>query len=213
MNAYKIKIPLATNPHVVQLLSKLELSSEPMTLKVTPSVNDEPGMCIENVHRKVREEGGEAVYGWQLWEHPYMIEAEFHSVWRNSNGDLIDITPKDDREIEKILFVLDKNQIYDGVQVENARINTTDSILVDDIIEIERAKYRFMNKDGRDKIIGVLPLDEESQLTWMFLNDVSAFLEHQYFSGHDTNATCFCRSGEHYETCHRQSLLVGLKEI
>lgn len=52
-------------------------------------------------------DGGEAVYGWCLWLFPGVwVEAEFHTVWRSSDDELIDVTPKVGGE-KAIMFVID----------------------------------------------------------------------------------------------------------
>lgn len=52
------------------------------------------GECFHNVRDYVRLNGGNVVDGWVVWETPPLaVQAEFHSVWRNPDGQLIDITP------------------------------------------------------------------------------------------------------------------------
>lgn len=58
---------------------------------------------------KVRHDGGAIVFGWTIWEWPkVMLTAEFHAVWESPDGDLIDITPKPQRETS-IIFVPDRS--------------------------------------------------------------------------------------------------------
>jgi len=54
-------------------------------LAVLPDIDAEPGMCFPNIQKKVAKAGGSVVYGWQLYEYPYMIEAEFHAGKRGAN--------------------------------------------------------------------------------------------------------------------------------
>lgn len=52
------------------------------------------GECFANVRQHVSKAGGEVVDGWVIWETPpLMVQAEFHSIWRNPTGHLVDITP------------------------------------------------------------------------------------------------------------------------
>ena len=71
--------------------------------------------CYEENNKK----GGEAVYGWCIWQSAsnFFITAEFHAIWKNKSGGLIDITKKPDGET-KILFVLDGN--YKGFDAQKA---------------------------------------------------------------------------------------------
>lgn len=65
--------------------------------------------CHVNVwaHWK-RNPGGGAVAGWVIWQAKAanFVEAEFHSVWCDPKGNLIDVTPRKDGE-RYVLFVPD----------------------------------------------------------------------------------------------------------
>jgi hypothetical protein len=37
--------------------------------------------CFPIVDHVVVDHGGEAIYGWRVWENPCFVEAEFHCVW------------------------------------------------------------------------------------------------------------------------------------
>lgn len=62
--------------------------------------------CYYNVARMIREHGGEAIYGWVLWESDIMIEGEAHCLYKDQSGNVFDITPRVSGE-EKILFIED----------------------------------------------------------------------------------------------------------
>jgi hypothetical protein len=213
MIGYRIQIPDADNKFVAELRAKLYLASEPIMLETVPGTNDEACGCFENVQKRVNTEGGDSLFGWQFWEHPYMIEAEFHAVWRKPDGSLVDITPKDDREIHRILFVEDKVRKYSATQTDNVRINITGNGLIDDLIEVEKAKYRFLNKDGRQNIIGEVMMVGDDALLWQSILNLSSLLEQSHFAGGNINSSCFCGSGRTYNGCHREIVQKGMLEI
>ncbi len=62
--------------------------------------------CYYNVARMIKNYGGEAVYGWVLWESDLMIEGEAHCLYRDNNGAVFDVTPRVSGE-DKVLFVED----------------------------------------------------------------------------------------------------------
>lgn len=69
--------------------------------------------CFENVEQKAREKGGSIAYGWAIWHMPGLyFEAEHHAVWRNTLGNLIDVSPQMDGR-KRLLFLSDKSAIYD----------------------------------------------------------------------------------------------------
>jgi hypothetical protein len=74
-------------------------------------VGDDPhgmyGFCNLGVLDKIKAEGGEIRFGWNIWEYPGVyLTAEFHAVWVDPIGNLVDITPKPDRET-RIVFAGD----------------------------------------------------------------------------------------------------------
>jgi hypothetical protein len=78
---------------VRQLCAQLS-NTEPIFLPFTKLGRYRPAQCHANVFHRVRAYGGERVNGWMIGENPYYAEAEFHCVWRSSQGQLLDITPR-----------------------------------------------------------------------------------------------------------------------
>jgi hypothetical protein len=63
--------------------------------------------CFDGVLEKVRHDGGGIRLGWAFWEWPNaFLNAEFHAVWGDPAGRLVDITPKPLGE-KTILFAPD----------------------------------------------------------------------------------------------------------
>ena len=82
-------------------------------VKVVDDPNGRYGWCNDGVRLKVAADGGAPVYGWTIWEWPPgLVTAEFHCVWQSPDGELLDITPKPQRETH-ILFVPDLNYAAD----------------------------------------------------------------------------------------------------
>lgn len=81
-----------------------------------PVVNEPLGLygwCSDGVREKVKQDGGRCIFGWTIWEWPkVLLTAEFHSVWENAEGALLDITPKPRGE-PRILFVPDMSYAQD----------------------------------------------------------------------------------------------------
>ncbi len=65
------------------------------------------GWPADGVREKIRADGGNIRFGWRLREWPLiMLTAEFHAVWVDPDGNLVDITPDIAGE-ETSLFVAD----------------------------------------------------------------------------------------------------------
>ncbi|ENY6785229.1 hypothetical protein ACF1CY_002693 [Providencia rettgeri] len=104
------KTPKKINGTVRFLVRSLGLKTTPMFLPLTRISNARAGYCFNNVEDYIKEHGGEAVYGWMIWEDRKkgFIEAEFHVVVKNGSQ-YIDITPRYNYE-DKILFVEDNTR-------------------------------------------------------------------------------------------------------
>lgn len=77
--------------------------------------------CFSIVPEHVIAEGGKQLIGWAIWETPgVFIEAEFHAVWQDPHGNLIDLTPRP-IPFDHILFLPDPSREYRGRQVDNIR--------------------------------------------------------------------------------------------
>ncbi len=203
VESYNILVPELNNPHVKEILPMLKISTQPFYINIEREKDAEIDSCFENVKEKVEKDKGEIVYGWQFWEQPYMIEAEFHAVWKSPTNQLIDITPKKDESVKKILFVVDENKTFNGKQTDNIRINTTTSQIVDDIIELAKTRYRFLNKGERANIIGEIKLEGVEADIWQAINGFSFFLDLMYKHNCTVDSKCFCGSDNEYKNCHR----------
>lgn len=101
--------------------------------------------CFPNVQRMVREQGGQQVNGWAIWQCANILaEAEAHSVWQNPEEELIDITLHVNGE-SRILFLRDDNMVYAGQQIGSVRLAITDSPLPVELIELNQRTEAVMS--------------------------------------------------------------------
>jgi hypothetical protein len=52
-----------------------------------------PDWCHVSAKAHAMNHGGKRVHGWALWQFPSGLMGDFHSVWEDSNGTLVDVTP------------------------------------------------------------------------------------------------------------------------
>ena len=113
--------PKLIKPYVVSFCRSFVADPQPVYVAVQPVRGAATNDCFKTVPQHVAVVGGEQIIGWAIWEWPrVLIEAEFHCVWRQSNGTLLDISPKV-VPIPRILFVSDPTRSYKGRQVDNIR--------------------------------------------------------------------------------------------
>ena len=128
-----------------------------------------------------------------------MIEAEFHAIWKSTDGNLIDITPKQ-IQFPNILFLPDSKTEYTGAQVDNIRLNISGNRLVDDFIEIAKAIYKLENRGERAFQSEVSFSGRESQI-YQNLKRVRAGVFLMIQTGKSRNSPCFCESRNKYKHC------------
>ncbi|HWY38632.1 MAG TPA: SEC-C domain-containing protein [Bacteroidia bacterium] len=208
---YMITVPPLTDDGLLSLVALLKTNTAPFFVTVTPDALAEQNECFDNVQAKIQRDGGDRIVGWQFWKHQFMIEAEYHAVWKSPNGELIDITPKNSA-IDKIMFVEDLNNPYDGQQLDNIRLNTTNNLLVNDFIALAQAIFYLFSggEKARMKMVSFTPHEQE---ILNYLNSVMAGVDGMLKKNGVRNTPCFCLSNLKYKHCHGKDLVAYLNSI
>ncbi len=137
-----------TTPHVVsqeieKFCEDIVPGGVPVFVPVRPVAGAEENGCHTNVPDHVEENGGEAVFGWIIWQSGVLLHAEAHCNWRSPHGEVIDITPKRPREA-RVLFLMDPNVKWEGRLIPCRRAARIDSPKAHDLArlfgEIDRIK-------------------------------------------------------------------------
>ncbi|EKN3342828.1 hypothetical protein ACQ8YR_002652 [Yersinia enterocolitica] len=107
----KPKTPIKISGSVKNLVKELGLNTKPVYLPLCEVEGTRAGYCFNNCEDYIRDNAGEIVYGWIIWEDRKnrFIEAEFHALIKYE-GRLMDITPRFNAE-KKVLFVEDDTRI------------------------------------------------------------------------------------------------------
>lgn len=148
----------------VELLQAKYDLGDAVWVKSRPRADSVVQDCFKDVERQVAAEGGEIVYGWEIWEWPrIMIEAEFHAVWRSPAGELEDVTIKPDGESE-ILFIADSRRTYVGRQVDNLRLALWNHNLVHEYIRAHEAAFRLFDDNRISELEASIDPDEYERL-------------------------------------------------
>jgi len=131
---------------------------QPVWVDIHPDNTAEPSSCFVTVAKAVKAYGGKCVCGWDITEFPTVyLEAEFHGVWCNTDGELIDLTPHE-LPYKRILFLPDATRQYEGYRLDNFRIASTPDPLVARYIEIAELLYADMLKNGQVHQLGTLKM-------------------------------------------------------
>ena len=142
--------PRMLAPHVLDFCVKVSPNQQPIYLPaVPPELGELPLECFENSRLRAERHGGEIVHGWVIWEWPrVMIEGEFHAVWRQKDGHLVDVTPRKDAE-KKILFLPQPSRAYEEMRVDNVRSSLSSDPAVTEYIAAAEEFYRVRTRGAR----------------------------------------------------------------
>ena len=138
--------PKLIKPYVLSFCRGIVTDPKPVYVPLRPLAGVPANSCFETVPPHVAKHGGEQVTGWSIWEWPLVfIEAEFHCVWRQPDGTLLDITPKS-ISMPRILFLPDPTKSYKGRQVDNIRKPMGNDPAIKRFCELSTLIYRELNK-------------------------------------------------------------------
>lgn len=146
----------ATTPRrITQVIQDLAVeltgSSALEYVPVRPTPGADSLYCFPVVERHIEAHGGAICYGWRFWELEWLyVEAEFHAVWRDESGSLVDLTPAPGR-VSRILFVVDPEREYEGRQVNNVRRALSNEPAVHDFFDAADAEYALLNRGERSE--------------------------------------------------------------
>lgn len=156
------KIPSQQDDNFIKFIGeKFDFNPQQFFLIKSPENNNyAAGECFENVRLHVEKNGGDIVYGWTVVEYEGLFfESEFHAVWRNSSGDLIDITPSN---IKENMFFIDPTITYTGIAVPNKFGQITSHPYVSAWIHLRNIEGEIQKKYFQEQEYNEIPFDLES---------------------------------------------------
>ena len=141
--------PRRIAPPIKRLCKKLVADGLPDFVPVLAAPSAKPNAVYENVEDTIRVNGGEHAPGWLIWEmRGVLLNAERYTCWRSPEGDLIDVSPKPDKE-KRILF-LEGPEPWDGSRVCPTTYALVDDEPVKNYIKLYQAERRLWVKNVTD---------------------------------------------------------------
>ncbi|EZP65463.1 zinc chelation protein SecC [Pseudomonas sp. RIT357] len=133
--------------HVLEFCDSVVPAQLPILVPHEPLANKPLLECLTIVPEHVAHHGGKQLTGWAIWEGPHIIEAEFHAVWRNPEGRIVDLTPRpSELALANILFLEDTGREYTGRQIDNIRKPLVDSFNVKRLIKLLSRRFEILNE-------------------------------------------------------------------
>lgn len=207
MNRYERPVtPAEISGSLQALAEQVVPGGTPIYVDVHPIEGVLADECFPLVERQVEENGGQAITGWSLWELPTLfVEAEFHCVWQQPSGDLVDIAAKK-HPTARVLFLADLHRKYEGKQVNNVRRTVkSDSMLIAYLATFDAA-FELMNRGERanQRAIELLGKDAEE---YHAIQQQRAYLYLQLLPSFPVIGAylpCPCGSGKKVKWCHKE---------
>jgi hypothetical protein len=207
----KYTSPQNVNKFIDKILDKINAKFDQEIVPVVIDPNASLLNCFINVAEKVRRDGGHIHYGWAVWQSDLICEAERHAVWEDLEGNLIDITPKENFQSDSIMFISDNNFVYTGQLTDNVRLNITNNSIVDDFITLCETVEPLYSYGTRIDSLNIEMHPATIDIIRMYESLQPKYLEYIRSGGIPDN-TCFCGSPKHYKNCHGKPFLKKNKE-
>ena len=95
-----------TDPAVVDFTTAFKLIDPPVILTYQ-NYGYGSDWCHVSAKAHAINNGGKRVHGWALWQFCNGLMGDFHSVWEDTTGKLIDVTPPKFGK-NQVMFILDR---------------------------------------------------------------------------------------------------------
>lgn len=201
--------PKSIDSTVTDFCDKVSPGQTPVFLECEP-VNGKDQHCFLIVAERVAERGGELVHGWAIWVWTtVLIEAEFHAVWKDPEGNLHDIVPRPDGS-KRVLFLADPSKKFEGRQENNIRQAISNRPGVKELIDAENDSYDLLLNRGKHLPGFRIELTDAQQEEYEEIERRKA-AAHMTLMGMSPNKPmrlvgrndkCPCGSGAKFKKCH-----------
>lgn len=114
--------------------------------------------------------------------------------------------------LENILFLPDLTMQYNGCQIDNIRLNISSNRLVDDLIDISKAIFRFTNKGSLAYQHAITFEGKDAEII-QNLDLIKSSLIKMINNGDSKNSRCFCGRKSKYKYCHGRDLQYTIEHL
>ncbi len=192
--------PDRISAHVTAFCRSIVANAAPIFVPVASDAAGVERDCFYIVQQRQMRDGGEIVFGWNIWTWPHVwLKAEHHSVWCTPDGRFVDLTPK---PVEKIVFVPDPSHPYDyklNRRVPNICKALKSDPAIQEVFQAERAIYDYEEENTKP---GTLEVRVDPRVYQPLMIAKEAALAHVALRYIRPSQPCLCRSGAPFRDCH-----------
>jgi hypothetical protein len=175
-----VRPPKIIKPYVISFCRGIVSEPEPIYVPVRPLHGAPDDECFTILPKHIATHGGDQIIGWAIWEWPrVLIEAEFHCVWRQPDGALLDVTPKR-VPVPRVLFLPDPRRRYHGRQVDNFRKPLDRDPAIKRFCELSTLYHRALNEGDLADYHGPVTLSEQATRHEMERQQLQILLMRRY---------------------------------
>ena len=199
-----LRPPVRVGEHVRAFCSRVSPVHAPVYVGASSLPGTRAGMCFHNVRQLCQSLGGEAEYGWLIWEwQDTYIEAEHHAVWR-CGEDRIEVTPRQPHH-DQVLFLPDPARAYDfdgRRRVDNVRMPLRSDAAVREYLALaaRAVDIEETNSTGDEVVLTAQQAMQLELIQWK-KQRIEADLMQWSASRRGRNETCWCGSGRKLKHC------------
>lgn len=165
------KVPLPNDLHVVDFCASISTDQVPYLIDCIPLPNEPLMECFSIVPKQVAAYGGAQLTGWAIWEASgAFMEAEFHAVWQQVSGVVLDVTPHS-IPCSSILFLPDPKRQYKGRQVDNIRKPLVKDADLVRFFYLLHCRFEILNEGNLADQHGVITLPKKQRREYERLVD------------------------------------------
>lgn len=140
------QVPRHDSPHVLDFCSSIVKGQPPIVVPHEPLDGEPIGESFDTVPKHIVAHKGKQLNGWAIWQVADLyIEAEFHAVWQDTDGALIDLTPHWTTH-ESILFLPESGREYGRRNIDGVRRALTDDLDVIRFLHLAKKRFDIMNE-------------------------------------------------------------------
>jgi hypothetical protein len=214
-----------------KMKEKLNLHNDFISVKVINNIDGKYRSCFNNVKEYIPKHGGSIVYGWQIEESSFLIEAVAHAIWKSPLGEYYCVSPQKNTYIDFIEdFSLDSSsrpniriEKYELMQnrhfvsllhlIDKVEISTINFLIKHTLTKPYEQNLLKLHDIKKDIILGCDFLNKPELYELMIIREELELLNQNCFKFTSQKDLLSCVHNNKYEQCCGTEIITKIKNI